>query len=142
MGEVRLFVEKCHPDTMLANRAVRIFNDNTVMFFKNILQCRQKQLTLGKFLVKKARKSTAEEEESSVSKRQRRETRQKENYPVFLWRLPPLQGSDPLHVSPSPSIHVRRNTATKNVCKQTKYKLMLIIMHYYYVLLFCVCIVY
>ena len=51
--------------------------------FKNILHRRQKQLTLDKFIVKKARKATAEEEESTASKRQRRENAKKENYSVF-----------------------------------------------------------
>ena len=31
IGEVQLFVEKYHPDTILANRAVRIFSDNGMM---------------------------------------------------------------------------------------------------------------
>ena len=53
-------LEKDHPDTMLANRAVHICN-NDMLNFRKILQCRQKQLTLDKFLVKKARKATAEE---------------------------------------------------------------------------------
>ena len=74
---MQLFVEKYHPDTVLANRAVHIFNDNAMMHFWKILQHRQKQLTLDKFLGKKARKVTAEEEESTASKRQRREKRQR-----------------------------------------------------------------
>ena len=76
-GEVHLFVEKHHPDTMSANRAVHIFNGDAMMHFRNIWQHRQRQLTLNKFLVKKARKETAEEEESTASGRQRREKRQK-----------------------------------------------------------------
>ena len=43
LGEVMSFVEKYHLDTMLANRAVHIFNDNAI---RKILQHRQKQLTL------------------------------------------------------------------------------------------------
>ena len=38
-----------HPDTMLANMAVQIFNDNAMMHVMIILQHRQKQLTLDKF---------------------------------------------------------------------------------------------
>ena len=72
-GEVQLFVEKYHPDTMLTNRAVYKFNDNAMMQCKEIWQRRQKQLTLDKFLVNKARKAKAEEEVSTASKRQRRE---------------------------------------------------------------------
>ena len=52
-GEVQLFVEKYHLDTMLASRAVHIFDDNAMMHFRNSLQHRQRQLTLGKFLIKK-----------------------------------------------------------------------------------------
>ena len=52
MGEVQLFVEK-YLDTIIANRAVHIFNDNAMMHFRKILQCRQKQLTLDKFLIKR-----------------------------------------------------------------------------------------
>ena len=53
-GEVQLFVEKYHPDTMLANMAVQMFNDNAMMLFRKILQRRQKQLALDKYLAKKA----------------------------------------------------------------------------------------
>ena len=35
-AEVQLFVEKYHPDTMLANRAVHIFNDNAMMHFRKM----------------------------------------------------------------------------------------------------------
>ena len=46
-----------------------------------------------------------------------------------------------LFISPSPSIHVCRHTATKKVCKQMKYKIGLIIMHYYcFTLLYMHCI--
>ena len=72
-GEVQLLVEKYHPDTMLANMAVHIINDNAMMHLRKILQRRQKQPTLDKLLAKKARKASAEEEESTASKKQRRE---------------------------------------------------------------------
>ena len=58
---------------MSANRALHVINDNAMMHCRKILQCGQRQLTLGKFLVKKAWKATAGEEESTASKRQRRE---------------------------------------------------------------------
>ena len=80
MGEVQLFVEKYHLGKMLANRAVHIFNDNAMMHFRKIMQRRQKQLALDKFLAKKARKATAEEEESTASNRQRNKKCQRENY--------------------------------------------------------------
>ena len=82
--EVQLFVERYHPDTMLANRAVYIFNDNAMKHFSKTLQHRQKQLTLDKFLVKKARKTTTEEEESRASKRQRREKTLKGELPCLF----------------------------------------------------------
>ena len=46
------FVEKYHPDTVVANRAVNLFNDNVMFHFRKILQRRQKQPTLDKFLTK------------------------------------------------------------------------------------------
>ena len=76
-GEVQLFVERYHLDNMLSNRAVHINNDNAVMHLRKKFQCRQKKLILDKFLAKKARKATAEEEESTASMRQRREKTQK-----------------------------------------------------------------
>ena len=109
--EVQLFVEKYHPDTLLADRAVHIFNDNAMMHFRKILQHRQKQLILDKFLAKKAMKAAAEEDESTVSKTRSREKTPKMNYPVFLWRGTPLE----------------------KVCKQIKYKLRLIIILYSFV---------
>ena len=65
---------------MLANRAVHIFRDNAMMHFMKKFQCLQKQLTLDKFLVKKAWKATAEEEESTASKRQRMEKNAKRRF--------------------------------------------------------------
>ena len=50
MGEVQLFVEKYHPDNMLENRAVHIFNDYAMMHFRIILLRKRRQLTLDKFL--------------------------------------------------------------------------------------------
>ena len=81
MGEVLLFVEKYHPDTMLSN-------DNAMKHIRTILK--QKQLTLDKFFDKKARKAIAKKEKSTASKRQRRDKNQKENYPGFSWRRTPI----------------------------------------------------
>ena len=39
-GKVQLFVENYFLDTMLASMAVHIFNDNVMMHFRKILQCR------------------------------------------------------------------------------------------------------
>ena len=80
---MRPFEEKYHPDTMLANKAVHIFNDNAMTHFRDILQRKQKQHTLDTLFVKKSKKTIAEGEESTVSKRQKREKLQKENYPVL-----------------------------------------------------------
>ena len=68
LGEMQLFVEKYHADTMLENRAVHIFNNKAMMHFIKILQRRQKATPIGQILVKKA---TADEEESTANKRQR-----------------------------------------------------------------------
>ena len=57
LGEAHLFVEKYNPDTKLSNRAVLIFNDNAMMHVKKILQRRQKQLILDKFLIKNTPRS-------------------------------------------------------------------------------------
>ena len=119
LREIQLFEEKYHPDTMLSNRAVHIFNDNAMMHFRNILQCRQKQLTLDKFLVKRLgkqlqRKKNCEQETEKGKNAKRRITKT-------------FYGGD---------------SNKKKVHKQIKYKIMFIIMHHYYVLLFCICIVY
>ena len=114
--EMQLLVETYHPDTMTANMAVHSLNDIAMMHFRMILQRRQQQFTLNKFLVKEARKATAEEEESAGSKRQRREKRQEESCPVFLWRGTPLM----------------------KVCWHVRYKITLITMHYYCILPFCI----
>ena len=97
---------------MLSNRAVHIFNEDATIHLRKISQPRQKQLTLDKFLAKKARKATAEEEESTASKKnqlqrkknqlQRKknqlrardregENAKKENYPVVSWTVTPIK---------------------------------------------------
>ena len=59
-GELQAFVEKYHPDTAVASRAVSIFNDNVMLYFRKIVQKRKKQLTMDRFLVKEKRKATAQ----------------------------------------------------------------------------------
>ena len=49
---------------MLANRAVYFLNDNAMMHYGKILQRRQRQITLDKFLAENARRAIADEEES------------------------------------------------------------------------------
>jgi len=48
-GEVLSFVERYHPDKAVASRNIDIFNDNAICHFRNILKCRQKQITLDNF---------------------------------------------------------------------------------------------
>ena len=57
---MQLLFEKYHPEAMLANRTVYIFNHNAMMHVRKTLQRRQKHVTLDKFLLEKARKATAE----------------------------------------------------------------------------------
>ena len=84
MGEMQLFVDKYHLDTMLGNRAVHIFNDNAMMHFRKSLQHRHNQLTLGMFLVKRVGKATAEDVESTAGKRQRREKSPRGELPCII----------------------------------------------------------
>ena len=71
-GELQAFVEKYHPDTAVSNRAVIIFNDTVMAHFRKIVQKRQKQLTMDRFLLKEKRKATAQPD-SPPRKRERRE---------------------------------------------------------------------
>ena len=118
-GEVELFVEKYHLNTMSTNWAVHIFNDNAMMLIRKIVQRKQKQLTLDTFMAKKARKATAEEEESTASKRQRMEKTPKGELPSIFHEETP-----------------------KKAMETNKVQNYLIIMHYCYVLLFFKCILY
>ncbi|KAF2367541.1 hypothetical protein FHG87_001710 [Trinorchestia longiramus] len=70
-GELQAFVEKYHPDTAVSNRAVIIFNVTVMVHFRKIVQKRQKQLTMDRFL-KEKRKATAQPD-SPPRKRERRE---------------------------------------------------------------------
>ena len=45
--------EKYHPDIVITNRTVNIFNDNVMVHVRKILKHRQKQQTLNKFLLKR-----------------------------------------------------------------------------------------
>ena len=51
--DLQNFVEKYHPDTVITNRMVNMFNDNVMGHFRKILKWRQKQQTLERFLVKR-----------------------------------------------------------------------------------------
>jgi hypothetical protein len=59
---VQNFVEKHNPGKAVAVRAMNLFNDNAMSYFREILNKRQKQVSLDRFLVKVAQK----EKESTV----------------------------------------------------------------------------
>jgi hypothetical protein len=64
-------VERYHPDNAVTNRIINLFNDNAMSHFRNILKCRQKQISLGRFLVKQGPNES--QAESSGAKRRKRE---------------------------------------------------------------------
>lgn len=71
--EVQSFVERYHPDKAVAIHSIKIFNDNAMSHFRNIIKDRLKQITLDKYLV---RQSTSESQaESNGAKRKRRSPR-------------------------------------------------------------------
>lgn len=49
-GELQLFVEKSFPNSAIGNRSLNMFNDNVMSYYRKVLQKRQKQQTLDKFL--------------------------------------------------------------------------------------------
>ena len=84
-GRLRELVEQYHPDTVVSNRAVNIFNDNVMSHFRKVLQRRQRQQTLDRFLMK--RKTP---EERQQEKRQRREKTPEQELP-----FPFMEGDSP-----------------------------------------------
>ena len=91
MGESAVIFFKYHPDTMIANRAVRIFNDKAMMHFRKILQHGHKQLTLDKFLVKRLGKQQQRKNCQPRARDREGINRQNLNCPVFLWMNTPLK---------------------------------------------------
>ena len=87
LGEVLLFEDRYLPDTMLANMSRHIFYDIPVMHFRKILKRRRRQLTVDKLLAKKARKAIAAEEQSTASRRQRREITPKGELPSLFMEV-------------------------------------------------------
>ncbi|KAM3922863.1 tigger transposable element-derived protein 1-like [Leptodactylus fuscus] len=84
-AEIANFVEQHHPDKVVANRAVNIFNDNVMSTFRKILQRRKKQQTIDKFFRKEIRQATAEQDsDSPQQKRQRTETPKEQLPSVFI----------------------------------------------------------
>ena len=85
--ELQAFVEKYHPDTAVANHSVNIFNDNVMSHFRKIVQKRNKQLTMDRFLIKEKRKAAAQPD--SPPKKREREGKKtlKESYPASFRSL-------------------------------------------------------
>jgi hypothetical protein len=61
---VQKFVEKQHPSEAVAVRAMNLFNNNAMSYFREILKWRQKQGSVNRFLVK----VTQKEKESTDSR--------------------------------------------------------------------------
>jgi hypothetical protein len=53
---VQKFVEKYHPSKAVAVRAMNLFNDNAMSYFREILKRRQEHVSLDRFLVQVAQK--------------------------------------------------------------------------------------
>ena len=83
-SDVQRFVEKYHPDIVVANRATSFFNDNAMYHFRKILQRRQKQQTLDKFLVKEKRDENKEKDLPDPKRQRREETPEVELPEVFM----------------------------------------------------------
>ena len=88
-AEIRNFAEKHHPDKVVANRAVNIFNDNVMSTFRKILITRKKQLTIDMFFRKEKRQAT-EKEDSQEQKKQKREATPEGQLPPVI-----MEGDSP-----------------------------------------------
>ena len=82
-GDLQAFMKKYHPDTLVANKSVNLFNDNVMSRFRKILQRRQKQQILDKFLIKEKRKEI-QKKNLPESKRQKIEEIPLELPEVFM----------------------------------------------------------
>ena len=60
------FIEKNHPEKVATSRSAALFNDTSLTHFRNILKNRQKQISLDRFLMKRA--ATSEDPESAAKK--------------------------------------------------------------------------
>ena len=76
-----------HPDNEVANCAIIFFNDNTVFHFMQMLKCRQKQTSLGRFQVRY--RPSYPEASSSRAKRPKewRKKKKQDSYLMFLWNI-------------------------------------------------------
>jgi hypothetical protein len=61
---VQEFVEKHHQSKAVAVRAMNLFNDNAMSFFREILKRRQKQVSLDRFLVKQIENESTDSSDS------------------------------------------------------------------------------
>ena len=91
-GEVQSVIEKYHPDTEVANRAINLFNDNAVFYFRQELKRRQKQTSLDRFLVRQ--RPSEPEASSSGAERQKRERTPGEQLPDILKEGAPLPNNN------------------------------------------------
>ena len=94
---------------MVANRAVNLFNDNVTSHFKKILQRRQKQQILDKFLMKE--KKETQEKDLSKPNRQRIEETPLELPEVFMERDSP---SKKWLISFFPSLRIKKGVHKYN----------------------------
>ncbi|XP_070592937.1 tigger transposable element-derived protein 1-like [Erythrolamprus reginae] len=60
------FVEKNHPEKVATSRSAALFNDTSLTHFRNILKSRQKQMSLDKFLTKRAAPSESAAEKGKT----------------------------------------------------------------------------
>jgi hypothetical protein len=75
VGSSAKICRKHHPSKAVAVRAMNLFNDNAMSYFREILERRQKQVSLDRFLVKVARKEKESTDSSdSVSGNESRPT--------------------------------------------------------------------
>jgi hypothetical protein len=66
---VQTFVAKHHPSKAVAVRAMKLFNDNAMSNFREILKRGQKQVLLDSFLVKVAQKEKESTDSSDSGSR-------------------------------------------------------------------------
>jgi hypothetical protein len=72
---VQKFVEKHHPSKAVTVRAMNLFNDNAMSYFREILERKQKQVSLDRFPVEVAQKEKESTDSSdSVSDNECRST--------------------------------------------------------------------
>ncbi len=67
-SELQEFVEKHHPNNVVANRAINLFNDNAMSHFRKFLPQRKRQISLDRFFVRKADDKLGDEPPKKVQK--------------------------------------------------------------------------